>query len=178
MSNNLVYNTPLNIGQPGSVVRANGGGGHQVVGYRNVLDARRSVGDPNARTPSAAYPDGYLGTINGRRDDRLLKSVQSRLTQRSYQRGVHKGERVDPGDYRWTAEVNPMAGLEAQARGERWAPSGSPTERLAHMGKVNALSPDEMLALAQQVGVDPNNQTQIVNAQRKMAMRGMLPSWK
>ena len=176
--NNLVYNTPLNIGQPGSVVRANGGGGHQVVGYRGVLDARRSVGDPNNRVPSAAYPDGYLGTIQSRREDRLLKNVQSRLTQRSYQRGVHKGERVDPQDYRWTADVNPQAGLAAEAEGVRWAPTGSPTERLAHMGKVNTLNPSETAALAQQTGVDPNNQTQLVNAQRKMAMRGLLPSWK
>src|SRR5437763_11635062 len=98
MSNNLVYNTPLNIGQPGSVVRANGGGGHQAIGYRSGLDARRSAGGAD-RVPSAEYPDGYLGTITARRDDRLLKNVQSRLTERSYQRGVHKGERVDPQDY-------------------------------------------------------------------------------
>jgi hypothetical protein len=178
MSNNIVYSTPLNIGQPGSVVRANGGGGHQVIGYRGVLDARRSVGDPSNRVPSAAYPDGYLGTIQGRRDDKLLKSVQSRLTQRSYQRGVHKGERIDPQDYQWTADVNPMAGLDNEATGQRWAPKGSPTERLAHMGKVNTLTPDEILALAQKTGIDPNNQTQVVNAQRKMAMHGLLPSWK
>lgn len=175
---NISYNPPMGIGQPGAPVRANGGGGHQAVGYRDVLDARRSVGDPGNRVPSAAYPDGYLGTIQSRREDRLLKNVQERLTQRSYQRGVHKGERVDPGDYRWTADVNPMAGLEAQAAGTKWAPKGTPSERLAHMGKVNALSPDEILALAQQTGVTTGDQTQQINAQRKMAMRGLLPSWK
>lgn len=174
---NMVYNTPLNIGQPGSVVRANGGGGHQAVGYRNALDARRSAGGAD-RVPSAEYPDGYLGTINGRRSDKMLQSIQSRLTQKNYQRGVHKGERVDPSDYKWTADVNPQAGLEAQAMGTRWTATGTPTERLAHMGKVNALSPQDMAALQQQYNVDPNNQTQVVNAQRKMAMRGMLPSWK
>ena len=40
--------------------------------------------------PGAAYPDGYLGTITDRQQDKLLGAVQSRLTDRSYQRGVHK----------------------------------------------------------------------------------------
>lgn len=150
----------------------------QAIGYRDVLDARRSVGD-GARVPSAEYPDGYLGTIQSRRDDRLLKHIQSRLTQRSYQRGVHKGDRIDPGDYVWPTNLAPDAGLKRQAQtGERWAPVGSPSERLAHMGKVNVLSPEEMLTLAQQYGVDPNNQTQVVNAQRKEQMRDLLPAWK
>ncbi len=148
------------------------------MGYRDVLDARRSVGD-GARAPSADFPDGYLGTITARRDDRLLKSLQSRLTQRSYQRGVHKGDRIDPGDYTWTADINPMIGLERQAQGSpRWAPTGTPTEKLAHMGKVNALTPTDMLALQRQYNVDPQERTQVVNAERKMSMRGLLPAWR
>jgi hypothetical protein len=65
------------------------------------------------RTPSAEYPDGYLGTIRSRRDDRgngtdtVLDSLKSRQTQRGYQRGVHKGERIDPGQYMWPSALKP-----------------------------------------------------------------------
>ncbi len=173
----MAYNPPMNIGQSGSPVRANGGGGHQAIGYRDVLDARRSVGD-GARTPSAEYPDGYLGTINNRRGDRLLANLQGRLTQRSYQRGVHKGERIDPGDYVWGADFNPMSGLKAEAAGRRWAPSGNPTERLAHMGKNAALSPSEMLAAQQQYGVTSDDRSQNINAARKAQMQQFLPKWR
>lgn len=166
------------VDQSGSVVRANGGGGTQVVGYRDALDAQRSLGQ-GARTPGAEYPDGYLGTINSRRGDRLLKNLQSRLTQRSYQRGVHKGDKVDPGDYVWpSGNVHPMAGIEAQSKGQKWTQQGSPVEKLAHGGKVAAVSPQEMLALQQQFGVADNNHTQQVNPQRRAQMAQALPRWK
>lgn len=159
-------------------MRANGGGGFQAIGYRDVLDARRSVGD-GARVPSADYPDGYLGNIQSRRGDRLLKNLQERLTQRSYQRGVHKGDRIDPGDYVWPSNFNPDTSLKRQARtGLRAAPIGTPAEKLAHMGKVNALSPEDMLAISAQYEVNPNDQTQVVNVQRKEQMRGLLPAWR
>jgi hypothetical protein len=165
------------VPQPGAPVRANGGGGTQVIGYRSVLDARRSVGDA-ASTPSADYPDGYLGTINSRRSDRLLKNLQSRLTDRSYQRGVHKGDKVDPGDYVWRGAVNPMAGIEAQSRGEKWTQQGNPVEKLAHGGKVPALSPQEMLEVQQRLGVSDNSHTQTVNPQRRAQMAASLPRWR
>ena len=159
-------------------MRANGGGGFQAIGYRDVLDARRSVGD-GARVPSADYPDGYLGNIQSRRGDRLLKNLQERLTQRSYQRGVHKGDRIDPGDYVWPSNFNPDTSLKRQARTSlRAAPIGTPAEKLAHMGKVNALSPEDMLAISAQYEVNPNDQTQVVNVQRKEQMRGLLPAWR
>jgi hypothetical protein len=65
------------------------------------------------RTPSAEYPDGYLGTIRSRRDDRgngtdtVLDSLKARQNQRGYQRGVHKGERIDPGEYMWPSALKP-----------------------------------------------------------------------
>jgi hypothetical protein len=140
-------------GQPGSVVRANGGAGTDALSFRDSLDARRAA--MGGRVPSAEYPDGYLGTINDRRQDRLLKGVQKRLTDRSYQRGVHKGDKIDSGDYSWpdVGSVNPQAGLVYQARGLKWTQKGDVTERLAHGGKVNALSPSEMAALQQKYGV-------------------------
>lgn len=81
--------------------------------FRDELDSFRSMW---RRTPEAQYPDGYLGTITARRDDRLLQSLRSRENQRSYQRGVHKGERIDPGDYVWPDQFNLTTGIRREAR--------------------------------------------------------------
>lgn len=90
--------------------------------FRDSLDASRAM---YRNTPEAQYPDGYLGTIRSRRDDRLLDSLKNRQNQRSYQRGVHKGERVDQADYYWPADMQPYSGLERQATtGLRFAPQG------------------------------------------------------
>ena len=79
-----------------------GGAGTPVA--RDEMDASRiGVG----RIPSAEYPDGYLGTIRSRRDDRLLDSIKSRVNQKQYQRGVHKGERIDPASYMWPENLEP-----------------------------------------------------------------------
>lgn len=94
------------------------GGGGTPVAPRSELDFQRmGVG----RTPDAEYPDGYLGTIRSRRDDRgrptdnVLDSLKARSNQRAYQRGVHKGERIDPGQYLWPQELGPSRRLKAQA---------------------------------------------------------------
>lgn len=88
---------------------------------RSVLDARRMM---QRRTPNSEYPSGYLGTITDRRSDRMFDSLQSRINQRSYQRGVHLGERIDPGDYLFPDEQNPLRGIQRQATtGQRYAPS-------------------------------------------------------
>ena len=54
----------------------------------------------------------------------MLDSLKARVNQRSYQRGVHLGERIDPGDYLWPEGVSPLDGIERQATtGERHAPA-------------------------------------------------------
>jgi hypothetical protein len=69
------------------------------------------------RVPSAEYPDGYLGTlVTRRRDDRLLDSLKNNVNKKAYQRGVHKGERVDPSQYYWPLELQPTRGLARQAK--------------------------------------------------------------
>lgn len=89
-----------------------GGGGTPVVPRSDMDYARMGVG----RAPQAEYPDGYLGTIRSRRDDKgkpysvsdtVLDSLKSRQTQRGYQRGVHKGERIDPAQYMWPSALKP-----------------------------------------------------------------------
>lgn len=123
---NWQYSTVLGGTNPAQPVVAGGGG--QVVSFRDPLDARRAQ---QGFVPTAEYPDGYLGLIQSRREDRLLDSLKNRLNQRSYQRGVHKGEKVDPADYLWPKEFGPMTGLERQAAtGLRAAPLMTPREMI------------------------------------------------
>jgi hypothetical protein len=137
------------------------GGGVQALTFRDALDARRAM--QGGRIPSAEYPDGYLGTIQSRREDRLLNSLKNRLNQRSYQRGVHKGERADPADYMWPPEMDPyMAGIARQAKtGARAAPLMTVQEQLEVDGRriprgawgfldtrPNAMNPADLRRLA------------------------------
>lgn len=84
---------------------------------RSAMDfARIGVG----RAPQAEYPDGYLGSIRSRRDDKgkpyaisdtVLDSLKNRQNQRAYQRGVHKGERIDAAQYMWPENLEPDRSL-------------------------------------------------------------------
>ena len=164
--------SPMGVPQPGAPIHG-GGGGRTVSGYRDILDARRSAAAP--RTPNAEYPDGYLGEVRSRREDRLLNAVQSRLTARNYQRGVHKGEKIGSDDYFWPPEFNPMSGLEAQARGEKWGPVGStPAEQINHLGKNHLMSPSEMGKVAAQYNV---HEILPVDPIRQEKMKRLLPTW-
>jgi len=88
-----------------------GGSGTPIA--RSDLDSIR-IG--TGRVPSAEYPDGYLGTIRSRRDDRLLDSIKNRVNQKAYQRGVHKGERIEPSSYFWSPEFGAEDGLKRQSK--------------------------------------------------------------
>ncbi len=118
--------------------------------YRTVLDAQRSM---HRRIPSADYPDGYLGTIRSRRDDRLLDGLKARQGRRPYSRGVHKGERINPTDYFFPPEFTAESGIERQmTTGLRHAPLLSYQEtQLVNEGKVTprggaSLEPDLLRA--------------------------------
>jgi hypothetical protein len=169
------YLTPYNIGQPGSNVRANGGAGAQALTFRSALDAARTP--MGQRVPAAEYPDGYLGTIQSRREDRLLNSLKNRLNQRSYQRGVHKGERIDPADYFWPEELRPTSALEYQARGVKWTQRGNPVEHLVNGGTTAFTSPAELAALQQQVGLR-NPGLEYIDPIRAERQRRLLPGWR
>jgi hypothetical protein len=98
-----------------------GGGGQPVA--RSELDfLRLGVG----RAPQAEYPDGYLGTIRTRRDDRgrdtsdkVLNALKVRVGQRSYQRGVHRGERIDVQDYYYPEGLDNMRGIARQMKAKK-----------------------------------------------------------
>ena len=158
-------------GFPGTLAGSNFGSGGNVtasgaVQFRSSLDAARAA---HGRIPQAEYPDGYLGNIINRRGDRLLESVSNRLTEQSYQRGVHKGSRISPKSYFWpTGQIQPEAGLEREALSRRVgatipvprsAPVGNPIEMLAHQGRTAGMASPGMLGQkmqeARDYGVDP-----------------------
>ena len=96
-----------------------GGGGTPVVPRSSMDFLRLGVG----RAPQAEYPDGYLGTIRTRRDDKgkpysigdtVLDSLKNRQNQRAYQRGVHRGERIDPAQYMWPKNLEPDRGVKSK----------------------------------------------------------------
>lgn len=169
---NWQYSTPWGINEAGATTV--GGGGQTLAGYRDILDARRSAAVP--RTPQAEYPDGYLGNINSRRDDRLLKAVQSRLTQRNYQRGVHKGDKIDASDYFWPQDFNPLTGIDVEARGLKWTAVGDPVERINHLGKNHQLTPAQMGRVAQIYGA-PGADV-VSDPARIRDMARLLPEWR
>lgn len=153
----------------GQVVQSNGGG------YYSVLDMKRAATGPG-RVPYAEYPDGYLGSANGRQQDKLLDTMQGRLTDRSYQRGVHKGDRIDPQDYRWTKDFNPQSGLQAEAQGLKWTALGTTPQQLVHYGKSDLLSPQQLADVANGLGL--NSGADVIDPIRSAKMRSLLPSWR
>jgi hypothetical protein len=177
---------------PGGAEVGGGGSIHNagVVQYRSPLDAQRAA---RGSMPHAEYPDGYLGTITDRREDRLLDAVQERLTERSYQRGVHKGEKIQRSDYFWDQScVDPMGRLKAEARAkpmstgggarvmlvERYAPTGNPVERLAHLGKTAGLSAPEQADMYKRYGVSIAKNPVVINDPgRNERMQKMLPRY-
>ena len=75
--------------------------------------------------PKRSTLDGYLGTIRSRRDDKgrssstsdtVLNALKVRVGQRTYQRGVHRGERIDVQDYYYPEGLDPMRGIARQMR--------------------------------------------------------------
>lgn len=196
MSGSNWWVTSFPASAPGGTVQSGGGGSLQSYTadsgfYRNRLDALRAGGNQG---PTAQYPDGYLGTIVDRRQDRLVSTIQKRLTNRSYQRGVHKGERLGSDSYFWTDEMDPDQGLNRQMASarlenvegaeliqtQRYAPTGNPVERLTHMGKTAGMSPPEQQRIARQYGVDPGKNPlpmMQTDPDRARNLQKVLPRW-
>jgi hypothetical protein len=173
--NNTQYATPFAIGQPGT----NWGGGAQALAFRDPLDAVRA--QQGNRTPNAEYPDGYLGTIQSRREDRLLNSIKNTQNQRGYQRGVHKGERIDPSDYFWPSELQDTAGIMRMA-----ATPMDPVDRLFHVPRAAPLGTlfEQLQADGDTLPTTPRGKMRPLipegapESMRNAALRALLPNWR
>lgn len=168
---NWSYNTQ--IGQQGSTT-VGGGGGIPLAGFRSILDARLAMG--SARTPEAQYPDGYLGSVVDRQQDKLLQTVRNNA--RSYTRGVHKGSKIATTDYFWPDDFTPYTTLEARMSGstKKYSAPGNPIERLVHGGKNMSAAEEHQMRAELNLPVDP--QMRIVDPEvRKQAYRN-LPNWR
>jgi hypothetical protein len=120
-------------------------------------------------SPDVQHPDGYLGTMDAnRRQDKLMSAV-GRSNNRSYSRGVHKGERINPGDYLWPEEFNPMTGIQRQATGQtRYAPVGAEPVRLTNDGKAGPRGIPRNLDRPQQ---------ELIDLQRQSMLKSLVPKW-
>jgi hypothetical protein len=142
--------------------------GGNIVGHGTALPSAISELDSQrlgiGRTPQAEYPDGYLGTIRSRRDDRVLDAAKSRVNQRSYQRGVHKGERIDQSDYYYPVQLQPDRGLRNQARGMRttFVEQLTPPPKLVNDGKAQIEA----------------NEPGRINAKRKEQLQRLMPMYR
>jgi hypothetical protein len=148
-----------------------GGAGTPVA--RDEMDASRiGVG----RIPSAEYPDGYLGTIRSRRDDRLLDSIKTRTNQKAYQRGVHKGERIEPSMYFWPEGLSDMSGIDRQMRAQQVVNNGVMTYNVARNAPQVQLLPAPHLVNDGKANTIADEPAQI-NARRQAMLAYLRPAW-
>ena len=134
--------------------------------FRNAKDLALSGYQRGADTQ---YPDGYLGTMSAnRRQDKILGSL-SRMNARQYSRGVHKGERINAGDYLWPDEFNPYTALQYQAQGLKFAPQGAEPVRLTYDGIVGprGISRDQKRDEAMEMSLE-----------RKSKLKALAPNWR
>lgn len=124
-------------------------------GYRTIQDTQ--------------YPDGYLGTMSSnRRQDKILGSL-SRMNARQYSRGVHKGEKINTGDYFWPDEFNKYTAIQYQMVGQKFAPTGAEPVRLTNDGKVGPRG----------ISRNPDNgDSQEISAERRAKLRSLKPAWR
>jgi hypothetical protein len=152
-----------------TTVGGGGSGGAQTQGiqYRNPLDANRAA---KGQLSQAEWPDGYLGNIIDRRQDKLLKAVRARQEGPSYQRGVHKGSRIDQSEYFWPAEgMGPDEGIDRKTQlmdndgllvmvQKRQAPKGVPVTLLVNEGKQPPYPDGQPSGLTETIIQDPLQQ--------------------
>jgi len=122
----------------GGMYGYNNQGGQGIPVARDALDTTRMG---TGRIPSAEYPDGYLGTIRSRRDDRLLDSIKNRVNQKAYQRGVHKGERIEPSMYFWPDSVSNQTGIQRQMKAVLTNDQGTMVYRVPRNAPQSFLAP-------------------------------------
>jgi hypothetical protein len=151
----------------------NNQGGQGLPVARGELDAIR-IG--TGRVPSAEYPDGYLGTIRSRRDDRILDSIKNRVGQKSYQRGVHKGERIEGSSYFWSPSFSDQMGIRRQMKAKPVNVNGGTVLMTPRMGQDINLIPAPHLVNDGKANTQANGPTTI-NVQRANQLSYLKPAW-
>jgi hypothetical protein len=115
------------------------------------------------------YPDGYLGTMSSnRRQDKTLGTL-SRQNARQYSRGVHKGERVNPGDYVWPDEFNLWTGISYQDARKKFAPPGAMPVVLTNDGKVGPRGIPRTLYA---------ENPEYIDQERRAGLKTLKPTWR
>jgi hypothetical protein len=91
---------------PGGAVQGGGGGSYatDVIQCRDPLDAKRSAA---GFAPGASYPDGYLGNITDRQNDKVFNAVKGKLSSKSYARRASRSG--------WSAGVGSLVRTRGRA---------------------------------------------------------------
>ena len=151
----------------------NNQGGYGGPVARGDLDAMR-IG--TGRVPQAEYPDGYLGTIRSRRDDRLLDSIKNRVNQKAYQRGVHKGERIEPNAYYWTPDFSNETSIKRQMKAKQVNINGGIVWMIPRAGQETRFAPAPHLVndgKSNLISDSPGT----INVQRANQLNYLKPVW-
>lgn len=134
--------------------------------FRSAKDQRISAFGVG---PDTQYPDGYLGTMSSNRRQDKLTNAAVRANQRAYSRGVHKGERINAGDYIWPKEFNLLTGIMLESKGKKFAPPGAEPVRLTNDGKAGPRGIPRGLERPDK---------QIIDMQRRSMLKSLAPMWK
>jgi hypothetical protein len=153
----------------------NNQGGYGGPAVRSNLDFQRlGVG----RVPSAEYPDGYLGTmVTRRRDDRLLDSIKNNVNKKAYQRGVHKGERIEPSGYYWPSELQPTRGISRQMKSKIDSSEGVVVYLSQRNSPAMELTPHPHLVNDGKANLRADEPGQL-NPKRASQLANMRPAWR
>jgi hypothetical protein len=178
------------LGAAGTGANAYGAGGDPTAigtGAQRLDMLRMGAG----QTPEAQYPDGYLGQVNNRYSAKNAPqdtNLQTRMTDRSYQRGVHKDVKMPSSAYLWPTDFGPDSGLKLESRGKlspdgtilvpRFGPPGNPVDRY---NSGMSLSEREMTAVYQRYGLNSKTGqgTDSTDPARVSVLRNLAPpmSW-
>jgi hypothetical protein len=160
-------------------IGGNGFSGYNNMGGQGTPVARSDMDGMRigtGRVPSAEYPDGYLGTIRSRRDDRILDSIKSRVNQKSYQRGVHKGERIEANAYFWSPEFNAEMGIKRQMKARQVEVNGVVIWQIPRFTQDMRLVPAPHLVNDGKSNLTSDSPA-VLNVQRANQLNYLKPAW-
>ena len=104
-----------------------------------------------------------------------MNGLKIRQTQRGYQRGVHRGERIDQSDYYYPNGLDPMAGIRRQMEASQVG-NVMMTERHS---PLTVLAPAPHLPNDGKAGPEVRSDSPYnMDEKRVSQLRNMRPSWR